>query len=217
MILMSSCSELEREIDRYKSTVFLKKPFSKELLVKSIFNLIETDINLSSFSKSHLPLPRSSKGIHYKIHPDTSHSSNRSIVIRSMRVIIVDDDILSLRLLGRIVSDLGYEADLFTNGTEAYRHLETNLQLNVYDFIITDVDIALENGVNFINTCRRKFTLDIPIIVITSDLTPELHAELKMNGTGFILSKPVSIDQVVGICEKVKYRTGSDLRNASES
>ena len=43
---MSSCSELEGEICRYKSTVFLKKPFIKELLVKTIFDLIETGVIL---------------------------------------------------------------------------------------------------------------------------------------------------------------------------
>lgn len=81
------------------------------------------------------------------------------------KIMLVDDSLTTRSLIGSILTSKGYSVVLSPNANEALREIEKTK----IDLIITDYDMPLLNGVEFIEILKKnKNTTDIPIIMITS-------------------------------------------------
>ena len=212
MIVMSCSSESTVDVDRVKASSFLKKPFDKKTLMETIYSTLDnkvsqpTPIYQSSLKRFFPPHIQKLKKT---VVPQISYSitTNQS----NMRAIIVDDSIVGLKLLGKIISGLGYDTDLFTTGIDAYAHIEKNIYTIPYDLIITDIDMPGLDGILLIDVCRNILNLDVPIIVISSDFRSPTQQEAKSIGADAFLVKPVSKEVILQTFSTFKHNEGKIL------
>jgi CheY-like chemotaxis protein len=195
-VVMSCLSEPTVDLNRL-NVIHLKKPCTKDRLLETIYSTIENNISpqpIPSYYHSKLQrfFPSSIKKLKKTVVPQFSYSSttNQS---KNMRAVIVGDGIVGLKILGKIISSLGYDTDLFVSGLDAYTFIEKSLLDSIsYDLIITDIDMPGLDGILFIDVCRNILNLvDVPIIVISSDFRTSTHIEAKSIGADAFLVKPV--------------------------
>ncbi len=116
------------------------------------------------------------------------------------RILVVDDSITTRRLLGNILSTNGYVADIEADAKKAL-HLIENKN---YDLIITDYEMPMINGLEFIKMLREKEkTKNIPIIMITSIEKPHLKEKVaEYNVFDFIKKEYFEQDEFIKIINK---------------
>lgn len=110
------------------------------------------------------------------------------------RILIVDDDLSSLRLLTEILTERGYVVHPTSCGEMALRFVESSLP----DLILLDIKMP---GLNGFEVCRRlkadDRTLAIPVIFITGlgDLADKVKG-FQAGGVDY-LTKPLQLEEVL--------------------
>lgn len=110
------------------------------------------------------------------------------------RILIVDDDLSSLRLLTEILTERGYVVHPTSCGEMALRFVESSLP----DLILLDIKMP---GLNGFEVCRRlkadDRTLGIPVIFITGlgDLADKVKG-FQAGGVDY-LTKPLQLEEVL--------------------
>ena len=110
------------------------------------------------------------------------------------RILIVDDDLSSLRLLTEILTERGYVVHPTSCGEMALRFVESTL----LDLILLDIKMP---GLNGFEVCRRlkadERTLAIPVIFITGlgDLADKVKG-FQAGGVDY-LTKPLQLEEVL--------------------
>ena len=115
-----------------------------------------------------------------------------------MRVLICDDDSMTLRALEFRFKKDGFEILKATNGKDGLKMIEEN---NDIDVLITDIYMPQINGLEIVTYVRDTLERDIPIVVVSRanvEDTIQYAMELKANA---YLTKPVNLEE---ISKKVK-------------
>ena len=114
------------------------------------------------------------------------------------RILIIDDDQLVCSTLQRVLNKLEYETDFCTEG----EHAVAKVREFEPDIILLDIYLTTMNGLDILKLFKKEFR-DIPIIMITgySDVSIAVSA-MKAGAYDFLL-KPIEIDQLQIILEKV--------------
>lgn len=115
------------------------------------------------------------------------------------RVLYVDDA-SSMRKLVNLVLGKEFDLTLAENGQEGL----SALQESQFDVIISDVNMPVMDGIAFLLEARKlpnyKF---IPIVMMTTEASPEMKAKGKEGGaTGWIV-KPFDPEKLPSIIHKV--------------
>jgi len=109
-----------------------------------------------------------------------------------MKVLICDDDSISLRALEFQFKKDGYEIFKATNGRDAQRILVEN-DISV---LVTDIYMPLMSGLELITYVRKNLQRDIPIVIVSALNIEDtiLHAfEL---GADAYLTKPFNLEEL---------------------
>lgn len=121
-------------------------------------------------------------------------------MLKAYDVLIVDDS-RSLRMVIRKLLETTniffsnvYEAE---NGKEALDLLE----VNKVDFIFSDINMPIMNGVEFLKQMKAK-GISIPTIVITTDASKETVIETVKNGAVGYIKKPFTSEKLKEIIDK---------------
>ena len=132
ILAMSSSNLFKHDALRSGADEFLMKPFLKSDLDDCIKKLLlgkkETD-------------KESFKRLNEQMEANVMNRNPKDLMSESLRAMIVDDSAVSLKIVGKLISELGYDADLFYNGQQALKHLEQCADQNFYDVIITDINM----------------------------------------------------------------------------
>jgi EAL domain-containing protein (putative c-di-GMP-specific phosphodiesterase class I) len=113
------------------------------------------------------------------------------------RVLLVDDDPLVLRGIGRVLHQHGYEVTTATNGRDATLLVD---QHN-YDVVLSDVAMPGMDGIQLLREVRAR-DLSIPVVLITG--TPALSSAVQAIELGAFryLMKPIAMEDVERIIDK---------------
>lgn len=108
------------------------------------------------------------------------------------RILIVDDSVTARMMIRRCLEIAGNERAAFleaSNGNEAFERLRDSGA----DLILTDLNMPVMNGKNFIRRlkCSPKFTA-IPIVVISSITNMGQETDLFAHGVSAVVRKPIS-------------------------
>ena len=108
-------------------------------------------------------------------------------------VLIVDDEETLLLIIESRFEDYKDQFKVHTaaNGKEAIQALESN----VIDFVVTDLNMPILDGIELLAYMSTKFPT-IPAIAMTAFSTPQVEAKLKKMGTLRILDKPINLDML---------------------
>ncbi|MCR8679199.1 MULTISPECIES: response regulator [Campylobacter] len=123
-----------------------------------------------------------------------------------LNVLIIDDDEITLKLLDMILANNLYIASITTakDGLEAMEILERRFDINL---ILLDIYMPRLDGFEFLNNFKqRKYLQDIPIIVISTDISQRQKA-LEFGVYDFIV-KPISKKSLNKFIKKIANALG---------
>lgn len=86
--------------------------------------------------------------------------------ITAQNIAIVDDEIISAKILGKHLENLGHQVNLFNSGEEFLSHLEHETP----DLVFMDIVMEGISGHEVLECVRKQYTsLDLPIIMLSSN------------------------------------------------
>jgi DNA-binding response OmpR family regulator len=108
---------------------------------------------------------------------------------QAKRILIVDDDALSLELLKQLLEPEGYLINTATDGIDALHEISKAK----YDLILSDISMPNFSGYQLLAFMQQK-NIDIPVVFISGHVTTEDEIKgLKMGAVEY-LKKPVQPD-----------------------
>ena len=121
-----------------------------------------------------------------------------------MKILLCDDDSMTLRALEFTFKKDGFEILKAPNGRDGQKILKENSDI---DALITDIYMPSINGLELVTYVRNTLQRDIPIVVLSRvnvEDTIQYAYELKANA---YLTKPVNLEE---ISNKVKQLLNID-------
>lgn len=108
------------------------------------------------------------------------------------RVLIVDDEIPHALLTSRAVQQLGYAAEIATDGPEALNSLRASLSdaLGCFDLMITDLHLESASGIDLL---REALKVDetLAVVFVTGYSSVDSAVEAMRNGATDYIEKPL--------------------------
>jgi len=117
---------------------------------------------------------------------------------RMKRILIVDDEENTRIGLSKLLAQEGFEVISAANGAEALDCLASN-KVNL---VISDINMPIMNGLNFLRELSRRFP-SINVIMITAYGGVESYLEAMNLGAFEYLHKPVRLDELRAIIKRV--------------
>jgi DNA-binding NtrC family response regulator len=108
-----------------------------------------------------------------------------------VRVLVVDDDPVTLNLLNEVLSKEGYRVDTALGGEEAI----TKGMDQLFDVVITDVKMGDKDGMEVLRSFRKN-TPDTTVIMITAFGSIETAIEAIREGAFDYISKPFKLEEI---------------------
>lgn len=136
------------------------------------------------------------------------------------RIVVIDDDVMSLKLAGRVFDRAGIEGSYFSSGTEAFAFLDGT---NIPDLILLDVHMPDVDGFKILKRLKADPVYrNVPVVFLTGDddvktETAGLHA-----GAADFIRKPfaaeVLLKRVANIIElnRLHNDMASEIRAKTE-
>jgi len=114
------------------------------------------------------------------------------------KILIVDDEIQIRELLRKAFAREGYEVSSVPTAEQA---LELIFR-QPFDILLLDVRLPGESGLSVLKKVREH-QKDVPVVIYTGALTPELEKEAREAGANEVLSKDIDILQLVAQIGKI--------------
>ena len=111
--------------------------------------------------------------------------------ISNIKILTVDDDAISLKVLGNFLKQFGFDAVTASDGFKALE-LVNNIE---FDLIISDLMMPLMDGIELLSELRKRNVL-APFIVITACGSIETAVDAMRNGAFDYLEKPYKSDSL---------------------
>jgi two-component system chemotaxis response regulator CheY len=111
-----------------------------------------------------------------------------------MKILIVDDDATTRKLLGLYLKTKGYEIAYAENGLDAIEKAGREKP----NLIITDLNMPYMDGIEFVKTMRADpARQELPILMVTTEADPEERERAMSVGVNGYLVKPVTAEVVI--------------------
>ncbi len=111
-----------------------------------------------------------------------------------MKILIVDDDSTTRKLLGLYLKAKGYEVAFAENGLQGIE----KLGMENPNLIISDLNMPYMDGIEFVKSVRSgPVQADIPILMVTTEADPEERERALSVGVNGYLVKPVTAEVVI--------------------
>lgn len=110
---------------------------------------------------------------------------------KNTTILIVEDDILALKYLVKILEEHFLNVMTALNGLEAFEKFMTNK----IDIILTDIRMPVQNGIDFVEKIRMQ-NVAIPIVYMSAYAEVDvLMQTMKHSANGFLL-KPIKVPEL---------------------
>lgn len=118
----------------------------------------------------------------------------------SKTILTIDDSASIRQMVVMTLSAAGLDVIEAINGADGY----TKATTNTVHAVITDLNMPVMNGIEFIRKYRQHpLSKGVPIILLTTESDEELKRQAKEAGaTGWIV-KPFKQDQLLAVIKKV--------------
>ncbi|MFP4621267.1 MAG: response regulator [Bacteroidales bacterium] len=131
----------------------------------------------------------------------TNKRSKESIDWQGRKILIVEDDPLSMRFLYTILKETGADLLVANNGQEA---LDTVSNHDRLDLILMDIQLPFMNG-HEVTLKIREFDSNIPIIAQTAHAMSEDRERCIQSGCTDYITKPIDIELLFDkICKYIQ-------------
>lgn len=117
-----------------------------------------------------------------------------------MKVLVVDDDKTTRKMLSLILKSKGYEVVTAENGMDGLQKLGIE-QINL---ILTDMNMPYMDGIEFIKQVRANPEMShIPIVMLTTEADEEEKQRAYKAGVDDYLVKPATGEQIVESMKRI--------------
>ncbi|KVO19013.1 two component system sensor kinase [Burkholderia ubonensis] len=138
----------------------------------------------------------------------------------SLKILVVDDVELNRNIVGKMLRELGHHTRVTASG-----HLALKLgRSHVFDLVLMDVRMPELDGIATAKRWRHGadgvLDPDTPIVALTANASPAEHERAKAVGMNGYLTKPVSLEQLADMTNKVvstQLARGVDLTPNAKS
>jgi len=184
IILFSSMGSYEIGQERTLFNAYLAKPLKPSLLYDVLAGLFTTNKSSATQAVRTQNLFDPEMALH---HP--------------LRIPLAEDNAVNQKLALRILEQMGYRADLASNGLEASEALERQL----YDVILMDVQMPELDGLEATRQIRSNAHITQPnIIAMTANAMQGDREMCIAAGMNDYISKPIRINELVDALLKAK-------------
>ena len=111
--------------------------------------------------------------------------------MKSVRILIVDDEFIARDNLEHVLRKEGYETVVLDSGVKALKELEKG----EFDLVMTDLRMQLVDGMQILERTRELYP-DTEVIMITGYATVSTAVEAMQKGAYHYIAKPYKIDEV---------------------
>ncbi|NCA89729.1 MAG: PAS domain S-box protein [Gammaproteobacteria bacterium] len=119
----------------------------------------------------------------------------------------VDDNVLNLDVLERMLELEGARATRANDGREALARLRT--QAEDFDAVLMDVQMPVLDGLSATRAIRGELGLSrLPVIAVTAGVLKAEQDRAREAGVDEVLSKPVDLDRLVAVLSRWAPRAG---------
>lgn len=172
-------SETRRaQLEEFKQSgviAILPKPFT----VDNLHTAIDATLDLLSEEEIHLE--------HYDV--------------QSLRVLVVDDSPLALKMINRVLSGLGV-VDM-TNASDGSKAISI-LENKSFDLVVTDYNMPEVNGAELAEFIRHSPAHShIPVLMVSSDAHQTQLSHVVQSGVDALVAKPFAPDEVRKLLYKI--------------
>lgn len=163
--------------DAYRPEVVLVKP-SSALPIRQALQVVTSSSRTSADRRSVLPASDSGKA-------GSADGANANA-----RIWVVDDQSINRIVVKQLLDSQGYEALLLESGAEAVELIES--EQAAADLILMDLHMPDMDGIEATVRIRKLHDKErLPIVAVTADVTPEMHARCRDAGMNDIVTKPI--------------------------
>jgi two-component system, cell cycle sensor histidine kinase and response regulator CckA len=107
---------------------------------------------------------------------------------KGLNILLVDDNVFVAETINRLLAREGHRVTYAQNGEEALA-LCAGGKAEAYDLILTDQNMPVMTGVEFVRALRQAGS-PVRVIVVSGHLSAELTKELDSLGVNSLLAKP---------------------------
>jgi PAS domain S-box-containing protein len=115
------------------------------------------------------------------------------------RILVAEDNVTNREVALAQLETLGYQATVVANGVEAVAAVVQG----GYDLVLMDCEMPVMDGFEATRRIRASLYADIPIVALTADAMPEDRVRCLREGMNDYLSKPVDVDRLADLLEKL--------------
>jgi CheY-like chemotaxis protein len=127
------------------------------------------------------------------------------------RVLVVDDAPLNRKLLARILRNAGCEVKEAYDGQNCLDMLVEES----FDLVMMDYEMPVMNGPTAVKAIRDRGMHDILVLGATGNCLPEDIQYFISQGANDVLTKPLSLEKVVGVVTKLTDELKTDNAGVS--
>lgn len=129
-----------------------------------------------------------------------------------LRVLVAEDNELNQLLITTILNREGIQFDLADDGKVVLEKLKTT----EYHLILMDIQMPHLDGMATAKLIRTELNMNIPIIALTANASPDDEAKYKESGMDDYIAKPFKREELFAkIYQQLKNRTMSDLNETT--
>ena len=190
LVLFSSLGRREVSGNEELFSTYLTKPVRQSQLFDTLVSLL---------AHRERPGHVASASTKPKIDPDMS-------VRHPLRILVAEDNVVNQKLALRILQQMGYRADVASNGIEAIESIERQ----AYDVVLMDVQMPEMDGLQASRQITAKWSADARprIIAMTANAMQGDREMCLSAGMDDYITKPIRVDQLVEALHYVPQRKG---------
>jgi GAF domain-containing protein/DNA-binding response OmpR family regulator len=186
LVLFSSLGRREASDNESLFTAYLTKPIKQSQLFDSLAAVF------SDVKKIHVNQTAPER---FKLDPEfaTRHP---------LRILLAEDLVVNQKLALRLLEQMGYRADIASNGIEAIESVERQ----AYDVVLMDVQMPEMDGLEATRQIRKKELRQPFIIAMTANAMQGDRDMCLEAGMNFYITKPIRVPELVAGLSMVRRR-----------
>jgi two-component system response regulator HydG len=126
----------------------------------------------------------------------------------NIKILIVDDETITLMNLVRVMEKEGYEVVGVSSGPNALKILEEQ----EFDAVLTDLKMEEVDGIQILKSCKKLYP-NTEVIMMTGYATVEAEVNTIKNEAFYCIAKPFELDEIIKVAkeaiEKVRLKKGN--------
>ena len=121
-----------------------------------------------------------------------------NLKLTGKKIVIVEDDPLSIKYYQILLQNSGAEIKIFLNGQEFVDYLSEKKQI---DLVFMDFLIPLINGIECLRIFRKE-RKNIPVLILTAYSSEQSKTEAYLAGCNEYVLKPIYPEKIMFLLEK---------------